>query len=148
MLQFDIFGDINSFHFQNLLFLKFQILLLLPALPHFSLLSYRCATVLDQSVLVARGEFPQRKEKLSGTIDLWWVVHDGGMMLLLAHLIQQHKTWRKCRLRIFTVAQVTFLSTSMSHPLERFVGSTFLVPYLIFILALNLKFVACLDMYL
>ena len=55
---------------------------------------------------MARGEFPQRKEKLEESIDLWWVVHDGGMMLLLAHLIKQHKTWRKCKLRIFTVAQV------------------------------------------
>ena len=71
----------------------------------------RCATVLRQSVLVARGTFPQRKQKLvGGTIDLWWVVHDGGMMLLIAHLIKQHKTWRKCRLRIFTVAQVSTLS--------------------------------------
>ena len=62
--------------------------------------------MLDQSVLVARGAFPKRKEKLAGSIDLWWVVHDGGMMLLLAHLIRQHKTWSRCRLRIFTVAQV------------------------------------------
>ncbi|KAL5261668.1 hypothetical protein ACHWQZ_G007386 [Mnemiopsis leidyi] len=80
----------------------------------------RCATVLHQSVLVARGTFPQRKQKLvGGTIDLWWVVHDGGMMLLIAHLIKQHKTWRKCRLRIFTVAQLEDDSVKMRNDLKR-----------------------------
>ena len=72
----------------------------------------RCSAVLKQSVLVAKGVFPQRKEKLSGFIDIWWVVHDGGMMLLLAHLLKQHKTWRKCQLRIFTVAQVIYMLLS------------------------------------
>ncbi|XP_063683776.1 solute carrier family 12 member 6-like isoform X3 [Bolinopsis microptera] len=79
----------------------------------------RCATVLRQSVLVARGSFPQRKQKLAGgTIDVWWVVHDGGMMLLIAHLIKQHKTWRKCRLRIFTVAQLEDDSVKMRNDLK------------------------------
>ena len=42
-----------------------------------------------------------------GNIDIWWIVHDGGLLMLLPFLLKQHRTWRKCRLRIFTVAQVT-----------------------------------------
>ena len=43
-----------------------------------------------------------------GNIDIWWIVHDGGLLMLLPFLLKQHRTWRKCRLRIFTVAQVMF----------------------------------------
>ena len=50
--------------------------------------------------------FPDRKARLSGTIDVWWVVHDGGMLILLAFLLKQHKVWRACRIRIFTVARI------------------------------------------
>ena len=44
---------------------------------------------------------------VQGNIDIWWIVHDGGLLMLLPFLLKQHRTWRKCRLRIFTVAQVT-----------------------------------------
>ena len=50
--------------------------------------------------------FPDRKDRQEGNIDVWWVVHDGGMMILMMFLLRQHKTWRKCNLRIFTVARI------------------------------------------
>ncbi|KAL2631043.1 hypothetical protein R1flu_015729 [Riccia fluitans] len=50
-------------------------------------------------------EFPTNGSQQEGTIDVWWIVHDGGLLLMLAHLLQQHKVWRKCRLRVFTVAE-------------------------------------------
>jgi len=60
------------------------------------------------ALLLPRGidNFPDRKSRLSGTIDVWWVVHDGGMLILLAFLLKQHKVWRACRIRIFTVAGI------------------------------------------
>ena len=60
------------------------------------------------SLLVPRGieNFPHRSTRLSGTIDVWWVVHDGGMLILLSFLLQQHKVWKGCRIRIFTVAGI------------------------------------------
>ena len=62
------------------------------------------------ALLVPRSidDFPDRKERLSGTIDVWWVIHDGGMLILLAFLLKQHKVWRACRLRIYTVARIRF----------------------------------------
>jgi len=62
------------------------------------------------ALLLPRGidNFPDRKSRLSGTIDVWWVVHDGGMLILLAFLLKQHKVWRACRIRIFTVARILF----------------------------------------
>ena len=63
------------------------------------------------ALLLPRGidNFPDRKTRLSGTIDVWWIVHDGGMLILLAFLLKQHKVWRACRIRIFTVARILFV---------------------------------------
>lgn len=33
--------------------------------------------------------FPRASEKQHGFIDVWWIVHDGGLLLLLAHLLSQ-----------------------------------------------------------
>jgi len=39
--------------------------------------------------------FPTRSDKIEqGTIDVWWVVHDGGMLMLLPFLLRQHKVGR------------------------------------------------------
>jgi hypothetical protein len=37
---------------------------------------------------------------------VWWLLHDGGILILVAYLLQRHATWRHCILRIFTVVQV------------------------------------------
>ena len=50
--------------------------------------------------------FPERQDREEGNIDIWWIVHDGGMMILMMFLLKRHKTWRKCKLRIFTVARI------------------------------------------
>ena len=31
---------------------------------------------------------------------------DGGLLMLLPFLLRQHKVWRRCSLRIFTVARI------------------------------------------
>merc|ERR1712146_504495 len=38
-----------------------------------------------------------------GTIDVWTIVHDGGLLVLLAYLLHQHRVWRKSTIRIFCV---------------------------------------------
>ncbi|XP_056009154.1 solute carrier family 12 member 6-like isoform X2 [Ostrea edulis] len=64
--------------------------------------------------------FPSSNEKLKGTIDVWWIVHDGGMLMLLPFLLKQHKTWRHCKLRVFTVAQLEDNTIQMKKDLEMF----------------------------
>ena len=58
--------------------------------------------------------------QLTGTLDVWWVVHDGGMLMLLPFLLQQHKVWRATKLRIFTVAQMDDNSVKMKKDLQMF----------------------------
>ena len=47
--------------------------------------------------------YMSRKALLAKTIDVWWIVHDGGLLLLLPHLLTLHRSWRGCKLRIFAV---------------------------------------------
>lgn len=65
-------------------------------------------------------QFPDNTEKLHGNIDVWWIVHDGGLLMLLPFLLKQHKVWRNCKLRIFTVAQLEDNSIQMKKDLAMF----------------------------
>lgn len=58
--------------------------------------------------------------KVSGNIDIWWIVHDGGMLMLLPFLLKQHRTWKNCKMRIFTVAQMEDNSIQMKKDLKMF----------------------------
>lgn len=76
---------------------------------------------VDKAVLlcVNLDQFPAIDEFQEGTIDVWWIVHDGGLLLLLAHLLQQHKIWRKCKLRVHTVAEKLDNSVEVKKNLEK-----------------------------
>jgi potassium/chloride transporter 4/5/6 len=58
--------------------------------------------------------------QVKGTIDVWWIVHDGGLLMLLPFLLKQHRTWKNCKLRIFSVAQVNDNSIQMKKDLKTF----------------------------
>ena len=65
-------------------------------------------TAAEKAVLLCLGleSFPDPVTPVeSGFVDVWWVVHDGGLLLMIAHLLLRHKTWEKCRLRVHTVLQ-------------------------------------------
>ncbi|XP_076131738.1 solute carrier family 12 member 5-like isoform X1 [Alosa pseudoharengus] len=65
--------------------------------------------------------YPSNGERFTeGHIDVWWIVHDGGMLMLLPFLLRQHKVWRKCKMRIFTVAQMDDNSIQMKKDLMTF----------------------------
>merc|ERR1719228_2582232 len=74
------------------------------------------------ALLVPKGiqRYPDTGDTVKGVIDIWWIVHDGGLLMLLPFLLKQHRTWRKCRLRIFTVAQVDDNSIQMKKDLKQF----------------------------
>ncbi|XP_030607722.1 solute carrier family 12 member 7-like isoform X2 [Archocentrus centrarchus] len=83
----------------------------------------RETTSAHQALLVAKNidHFPGNQERLKeGNIDVWWIVHDGGLLMLLPFLLSQHKVWRKCKMRIFTVAQMDDNSIQMKKDLQMF----------------------------
>ncbi|XP_054278489.1 solute carrier family 12 member 4 isoform X2 [Macrosteles quadrilineatus] len=74
------------------------------------------------ALLVPKGInfFPESTEKVAGNIDIWWIVHDGGLLMLLPFLLKQHRTWKNCKMRIFTVAQMEDNSIQMKKDLKNF----------------------------
>ncbi|XP_031632483.1 solute carrier family 12 member 4 isoform X2 [Contarinia nasturtii] len=78
--------------------------------------SSRMALVIPKGI----NFFPDSTEKIKGYIDIWWIVHDGGLLMLLPFLLKQHRTWKNCKLRIFTVAQIEDNSIQMKKDLKTF----------------------------
>ena len=74
-------------------------------------------------VILSENLFFFNKKKIfffSGNIDIWWIVHDGGLLMLLPFLLKQHRTWKNCKLRIFSVAQPEDNSIQMRKDLKTF----------------------------
>lgn len=63
--------------------------------------------------------FRNNDEQISGFIDIWWIVHDGGLLMLLPFLLRQHRVWRHCKMRLFTVAQPEDNSIQMKKDLKQ-----------------------------
>ncbi|XP_063045086.1 solute carrier family 12 member 4 isoform X2 [Engraulis encrasicolus] len=83
----------------------------------------RCITAAHLALMVPKNVsfYPSNHERFTdGHIDVWWIVHDGGMLMLLPFLLKQHKVWRKCKMRIFTVAQMDDNSIQMKKDLATF----------------------------
>ena len=54
----------------------------------------RCTTAAHLALLVPKNIafYPSNHERYQeGHIDVWWIVHDGGMLMLLPFLLRQHK---------------------------------------------------------
>lgn len=85
-----------------------------------------CFFTLDLAHFLVRYDFKSHSSspctplQLHGNIDIWWIVHDGGLLMLLPFLLKQHRTWKNCKLRIFTVAQMEDNSIQMKKDLKMF----------------------------
>lgn len=58
----------------------------------------RETTVASMALLVPKNisSYPSNGERFTeGHIDVWWIVHDGGMLMLLPFLLRQHKVGNK-----------------------------------------------------
>ncbi|XP_063225978.1 solute carrier family 12 member 4 isoform X2 [Bacillus rossius redtenbacheri] len=89
---------------------------------HVFLDTVRSVASARMALLVPKGItfFPDSTEKVVGNIDMWWIVHDGGLLMLLPFLLKQHRTWKNCKMRIFTVAQLEDNSIQMKKDLKMF----------------------------
>jgi len=75
----------------------------------------------DKAVMICKGleNFPGSDCKQKGFIDVWWIIHDGGLLLLLAFLLQKHPVWQNCKLRVFTVARAAENSIAIKRNLTQ-----------------------------
>ena len=87
---------------------------------HISLLKWVRAHKKSAVFVKGVDSFPSSKELQTGAIDVWWIVHEGGFLMLLAVLLRKSKTWKKCRLRIFTVAELTENSLAIENQIKNY----------------------------
>ena len=61
---------------------------------------------------------------MQGTIDVWWLFDDGGLTLLLPHILSTRNKWSDCSLRIFALAnrrdELEVETRSMANLLAKF----------------------------
>ena len=56
------------------------------------------------------------------TIDVYWIMHDGGILTVLPFILQKSRVWKKCRQRIFCIAQENDNSFQMKRDLKHLLG--------------------------
>jgi hypothetical protein len=51
--------------------------------------------------------FPRKDNPQSGFIDIWWIIHDGGLLMLFTYLLSLHSVWRNSKLRVFVISEIS-----------------------------------------
>ncbi|KAI9190156.1 hypothetical protein H9P43_001589 [Blastocladiella emersonii ATCC 22665] len=81
----------------------------------------RNVTLLERVLILIKGmqQFPM-VEEMDGTIDIYWIMYDGRIMMLLTFLLMQHPVWARCwRLRIYAIVESSRGSETLRRHLER-----------------------------
>jgi solute carrier family 12 (potassium/chloride transporter), member 4/6 len=56
--------------------------------------------IANKAVVIVKGldEWPNEYQRQYGTIDLYWIVRDGGLMLLLSQLLLMKESFERCKI--------------------------------------------------
>lgn len=90
----------------------------LTAPPLFSPDTVRVTTAAHLALLVPKNIslFPTNSEPCTdGYIDIWWIVHDGGMLMLLPFLLRQHKVFFCVFKRLSHIESIAQFLTALCH---------------------------------
>lgn len=63
--------------------------------------------VANKAVVIVKGldEWPNEYQRQYGSIDLYWIVRDGGLMLLLSQLLLTKESFENCKIQVFCIAE-------------------------------------------
>ena len=77
---------------------------------------------LENNVVASIQQFQATKR--TGNIDVWWLYDDGGLTLLLPHIIKTRKQFKDCKIRVFSLAnkasQLDLETRNLASMLSRF----------------------------
>ena len=64
-------------------------------------------TTLEKAIVVVKEiqNFPKSDDPQNGSVDIWWIIHDGGLLMLFTYILHLHKVWRNCYLRVFVISE-------------------------------------------
>lgn len=80
-----------------------------------------CSTS-NKAVVIVKGldMWPGEYQKQYGTIDLYWIVCDGGLMLLLSQLLRARDCFDSCRIRVFCIAEEDSEADELKTDVKKF----------------------------
>lgn len=80
-----------------------------------------CA-IANKAVVIVKGldEWPNEYQKQYGTIDLYWIVRDGGLMLLLSQLLRARDSFENCKIQVFCIAEEDMEAEELKADVKKF----------------------------
>lgn len=78
--------------------------------------------VANKAVVIVKGldEWPNEYQKQYGTIDLYWIVRDGGLMLLLSQLLLTKESFESCKIQVFCIAEEDTDAEALKADVKKF----------------------------
>jgi potassium/chloride transporter 4/5/6 len=88
---------------------------------HFVSIINDCS-IANKAVVIVKGldEWPGEFQKQYGTIDLYWIVRDGGLMLLLSQLLRAKDTYESCKIQVFCIADEDTEAEELKTDVKKF----------------------------
>ncbi|KAK1295176.1 Cation-chloride cotransporter 1 [Acorus calamus] len=76
----------------------------------------------NKAVVIIKGldEWPGEYQKQYGTIDLYWIVRDGGLMLLLSQLLLTKESFESCKIQVFCIAEEDVDAEELKADVKKF----------------------------
>lgn len=65
-------------------------------------------------------EWPNEYQRQYGTIDLYWIVRDGGLMLLLSQLLLTKESFESCKIQVFCIAEEDTDAENLKADVKKF----------------------------
>ncbi|KAG9445919.1 hypothetical protein H6P81_012047 [Aristolochia fimbriata] len=78
--------------------------------------------VANKAVVIVKGldEWPNEFQRQFGTIDLYWIVRDGGLMLLLSQLLLTKDSFESCKIQLFCIAEEDTEAEDLKADVKKF----------------------------
>ncbi|EHA8587655.1 hypothetical protein COCNU_scaffold002878G000020 [Cocos nucifera] len=78
--------------------------------------------IANKAVVIVKGldEWPGEYQKQYGTIDLYWIVRDGGLMLLLSQLLLTKESFESCKIQVFCIAEEDMEAEELKADVKKF----------------------------
>ncbi|KAJ3691856.1 hypothetical protein LUZ61_021020 [Rhynchospora tenuis] len=78
--------------------------------------------IANKAVVIVKGldEWPNEYQRQYGTIDLYWIVRDGGLMLLLSQLLLTKASFESCKIQVFCIAEEDTEAEELKSDVKKF----------------------------
>uniref|UniRef100_A0A0D9V046 Amino acid permease/ SLC12A domain-containing protein n=1 Tax=Leersia perrieri TaxID=77586 RepID=A0A0D9V046_9ORYZ len=78
--------------------------------------------IANKAVVIVKGlvEWPNEYQRQYGTIDLYWIVRDGGLMLLLSQLLLTKESFESCKIQVFCIAEEDTEAEGLKADVKKF----------------------------